>query len=547
MQKGKKRNPFKFILVLLVFLAGFYLVGFFYAGSFFLPRTYINNTKVSFMSAESANDALIGEGPKLTVIQRSNEGNDLIKETIDILGGGFGDLSYDTERLINNQDRLKWFLNLFNKKEINNLEVQGEFSNSSLKSAVANLYFMKKENIVEPKNASLKSEAGRITIIPEVEGTKADKDKAYALIEEAAQKALNGDGDQTVDLEKTYITPEIRANSSGLQKAQDELGKIASKSIDIFIRDDNGKTITGAEIIDLITIDGYYFTPNKEKIAEFVKDLSSVYYVSKYEYVIEEDLTESIASVLLEENSQRVSANWYINYPTPGSRGNGSPSFIEVSIGKQHMWYYEYGEEILSCDVVTGNPLNEEEEFRTPTGYFDIVYKIPDTHLIGEDYDVEVKYWMGFEYSGYYGFHDAPWRGEFGKNIYTYSPSHGCVNLPEDIAAELFERVAVEETEVYIYDIPEDHIWDEELEEESEDPEGESGEDESIQTHDASEGEAVDSEGESIEDNTGEYTEEESQDSTSSETVEETANEESQESTPDEAYEETTEEESSGE
>ena len=38
---------------------------------------------------------------------------------------------------------------------------------------------MKKENIVEPKNASLKSEAGRITIVPEVEGTKADKDNSH--------------------------------------------------------------------------------------------------------------------------------------------------------------------------------------------------------------------------------------------------------------------------------------------------------------------------------------------------------------------------------
>ena len=538
MQKGKKGNPFKLILVLLVFLAGIYLVGFLYAGSFFLPRTYINNTKVSFMSAESANKALIGEGPKITVIQRSNEGNDQIKETIDILGGSFGDLSYDTEALIKNQDRVKWFLSLFNKKEINNLEAQGEFSSSSLKSAVANLYFMKKENIVEPKNASLKSEAGRITIVPEVEGTKADKDKAYALIEEAAQKALNGEGDQTVDLEKTYITPELKADSSGLQKAQDELGKIASKSIDIFIKDDQGKTITGAEIIDLITIDGYYFTPNKEKIAEFVKDLSSVYYVSKYEHVIEEDLTESIASVLLEENSQRVSANWYINYPTPGSRGNGSPSFIEVSIGKQHMWYYEYGEEILSCDVVTGNPQNEEEEFRTPTGYFDIVYKIPDTHLIGEDYDVEVKYWMGFEYSGYFGFHDAPWRGAFGGNIFTYNPSHGCVNLPQDIAAELFDRVQVEKTEVYIYDIPEDYTFVEE-----EETEEEESSDEEASEHDESQEESQNESPSENQEESQEEQQEDSQDNSQDEAGETVSDNSAQE----EENSQSSEEESSGE
>ena len=543
MQKGKKKNPFKFILVLLVFLAGFYLVGFLYAGSFFLPRTYINNVKVSFLSAEAANDALIGEGPKLTVIQRSNEGNESIKETIELLDGGFGDLSYDTEGLIDSQDRVKWFLNILNKKEINNLETQGEFSSTSLKNAVSNLYFMKKENIVEPKNAYLKTEAGRITIVPEVEGTKADKDKAFALIEEAAKKALDGEGNQTVDLEKTYIQPDLRESSSGLQKAQDELGKIVSKSIDIFIKDDMGKTITGAEIIDLITIDGYYFSPNKEKIAEFVKDLSSVYYVSKYEYVLEEDLTESIANVLLEENSQRISANWYINYPTPGSRGNGSPSFIEVSIGKQHMWYYEYGEEILSCDVVTGNPKNEKEEFRTPTGYFDIVYKIPDTHLIGEDYDVEVKYWMGFEYSGYFGFHDAPWREGFGGNIFTYNPSHGCVNLPEDIAAELFERVTVEKTEVYIYDIPEDYTAIEEKEEETEEEEKEKEEAEDAEDADEQETEEIEAES----NNTSSEESHEEMEYTPQEEAKEEQTEEASSESSEDVYNETSEDMPSGE
>ena len=41
------------------------------------------------------------------------------------------------------------------------------------------------------------------------------------------------------------------------------------------------------------------------------------------------------------------------------------------------------------------------------------------------------------------GLHDATWRGAFGGNIYTYGGSHGCVNLPLDIAAQLYNLVYV--------------------------------------------------------------------------------------------------------
>ena len=39
-----------------------------------------------------------------------------------------------------------------------------------------------------------------------------------------------------------------------------------------------------------------------------------------------------------------------------------------------------------------------------------------------------VTYWMPF--NGGIGFHDATWRGCFGGQIYIWSGSHGCVNMP---------------------------------------------------------------------------------------------------------------------
>ncbi len=45
-------------------------------------------------------------------------------------------------------------------------------------------------------------------------------------------------------------------------------------------------------------------------------------------------------------------------------------------------------------------------------------------------------------FNGNIGFHDAPWRKEFGKDIYMKQGSHGCVNMPPAIAKELFENIS---------------------------------------------------------------------------------------------------------
>ena len=73
-----------------------------------------------------------------------------------------------------------------------------------------------------------------------------------------------------------------------------------------------------------------------------------------------------------------------------------------------------------------------------------------DVRLKGDDYDVKVKYWIGIDPSGYFGIHDASWRGSFGGDIYLYDGSHGCINVPEYIMADLY-RYTDYNTEVFVY------------------------------------------------------------------------------------------------
>jgi lipoprotein-anchoring transpeptidase ErfK/SrfK len=113
-------------------------------------------------------------------------------------------------------------------------------------------------------------------------------------------------------------------------------------------------------------------------------------------------------------------------------------SYIEVNLSKQHLWVWQDHNVIYDSPITSGAT---GAGLGTVTGLFSIYYKTTNTHLVGYqygyNYDVPVKYWMPF-YSGY-GLHDAVWRnGNFGGPDYYYGGSHGCVNLPDDAAAFIY-------------------------------------------------------------------------------------------------------------
>ena len=120
-----------------------------------------------------------------------------------------------------------------------------------------------------------------------------------------------------------------------------------------------------------------------------------------------------------------------------GSNDIGS-TYVEVDYTNQHMWYYKKGKLVLESDFVSGNLSRNNG---SPDGVFKIVYKERNATLVGEGYSSPVKYFMPFAYN--VGFHDASWRNKFGEQIYLTSGSHGCVNLPPEIAKELYETLEV--------------------------------------------------------------------------------------------------------
>ena len=126
-------------------------------------------------------------------------------------------------------------------------------------------------------------------------------------------------------------------------------------------------------------------------------------------------------------------------------REKSKNTYITISIGNQYLVYYQMGKVALETPVVTGNNGN------TPYGTYSVRGKAANVTLKGppdDPYESFVYYWIPF-ISSTHGMHDATWRSRFGGNIYTYDPSHGCVNMPLDKARDLYYMVEIG-TPVYI-------------------------------------------------------------------------------------------------
>ena len=122
---------------------------------------------------------------------------------------------------------------------------------------------------------------------------------------------------------------------------------------------------------------------------------------------------------------------------TPAGPGpqQGAYKEIVISISEQYMWAYEGDLIVAETYVSTGTA--ETPEVTTPIGYWSILTKYDLQTMEGtisnEYYRVEDVPWvMYFDNLGN-ALHGAYWHNNFG-----YPMSHGCVNLPLDIAQFMY-------------------------------------------------------------------------------------------------------------
>jgi lipoprotein-anchoring transpeptidase ErfK/SrfK len=116
----------------------------------------------------------------------------------------------------------------------------------------------------------------------------------------------------------------------------------------------------------------------------------------------------------------------------PATGAAKSQKAIVVSISQQMLWAYKGDQVVLSSYVSTGRT-----GFDTPLGSFAVVDKLPSQTMEGviggEYYNVPDVPWVLYFTNSGHALHGTYWHNNFGTPM-----SHGCINLPLDVAAWLY-------------------------------------------------------------------------------------------------------------
>ena len=482
-------KKFLIVLILILCLAG---GGYFlwtnletdvYHSPEFPSNTTINGIDCSKLTASETAD-------KLT--QEWNYNYVTFKQENDILGSiRLTGVTYDIENTLKNI-RKDYFIatamnQLFGVPLDMEVAMEVDEPGTDFNKTLENADYLKETDIIETKDAYVDVNDSELPIIEEVYGNSIDYD---ALKKEIFTLVADGTFSFPYVSSEFYKQPSITADSEELLEKQEfykenltsnvtyTLGKdtvtIPPSQIASFrgvkisgngvLTEDEIKSIKKAVSDNVLLEDAvreyvYQFACDYNTLGETRKFKTTPGKIIKveggaYGFALDQDAEyEQLIADLTSGKPVKRDPLWnmtgFVEYEIGNDIGD---TYVEISIKKQHLWYYKDGKQIVSCDVVTGNPYMG---YSTPTGTYGLSYKQYGATLRGEnadgsEYESEVYYWMPF--FGNYGMHDATWRSSFGDKIYLGGGSHGCVNMPLKSAEKLFKNLADRNVPVVVYD-----------------------------------------------------------------------------------------------
>lgn len=444
----KKKNLI--LIIAATTVAAIYLGAATFFSFHFCPGSKLNGQDISWMTISQVRELVNSKASSyvLDIVGRSGLDEKITASDIS-WKPDFNESLNDNLGFVNG---LKWPVYVLSHRSFTN-EDMASFDEELLRSKINSMSFFKEENMISPVDAQLVFDEtlAEYTIVPEDYGSKADRDAFYEAVVEALSTMQ-----MTLSLDKAgvYEDPKIFSDNKALTDECQSLNKYASAKITYTFGDDV-ITVDGNYIKDWISYDGTTTTLDTDKVNEFVNTLGRTYdtfgrdrtfttslgqtiTVSGGDYGWWMDRNTTLSELVSAIESTSICDMTPVYFGTAaqyGSQDYGT-SYVEVDLDHQHVYVYENGSLVIDTDCVSGKATNDRV---TPTGTFGITYKERDATLTGQNYSSDVKYWMPFY--GNVGLHDASWRSSFGSDIYVTNGSHGCINLPPDAAAVIFEHV----------------------------------------------------------------------------------------------------------
>ncbi len=432
-------------IIILSLIAAYLGFSLYFKSHFYFGAT-INGISISGLSVNDAKLKLCNalENYALTITQRGGTSEQIKSQDLSLSYNSLDDL----DRFIDSQNGYAWIGAIFSKD--NDRIIVTSYDSKLLKTQIENLSCVQPENMVKPQNPTFKYTDGSYVIIAENIGSKIDKHILYSCVADAVS-VMN----ESIDLEQTecYVKPAYTAASQKTLDVQMRLNTYAAANI-TYIIGKNQIVVDSSKITSWLSVDDdLNIVFNKNKINSFINTLANTSRNTSYTRTFK---TASGKTVKISGGdygryfSVTKETDYLINKIKKGATVTKNFSdigntYAEISISKQHIWFYKNGKLIADGSIVTGNVSNHTS---TRKGVFYLKARAYNVTLKGDDYEADVSYWMPFD--GGIGMHDATWRSYFGGSIYYYNGSHGCVNLPYWLARKIYYNISVG-TPVVVY------------------------------------------------------------------------------------------------
>ncbi|MEF2806029.1 MAG: peptidoglycan binding domain-containing protein [Massilistercora timonensis] len=438
-------------------LAVVYLGFAFFFSSHFMFFTTINGTDVTLKSVSQVEEYMRQQVADYTLTLEESDG-----DTEEISGSDIS-LEYvpgdELEKLVKGQKNFLWLKALWDHPELE-AKVGVKYDEDALAKQIEGLACMDPENQVKSVNAHPEFKETQFEIVPEVVGTQINTE----VFNEAIRTSIDG-FQHTMDLSETgsYIQPAFVEDSPEVIEANKEMNEYLKAKI-TYDFDPETEVVDASVISQWVKVnDKMEVTFDKKAVKKYIGELADKYDTKgksrkfttatgntvtveggAYGWKINQDeeykaLTENIKkgeTVTREPKySSRAASHGAIDI------GN---TYAEVDLTNQRAYFIKNGKVVLDSPVVTGNP---NKGNATPQGTDSLSYKTRNAVLRGDrlpdgsySYESPVKNWMPF--NGGIGFHDASWQSAFGGTRYKTHGSHGCINMPTDQAAKMYELIS---------------------------------------------------------------------------------------------------------
>lgn len=419
---------------------------------------------VSKLGVEDAKQKILTTFQDKKIVFKEN-GADVYSLTLKDLGYSLDENDLTTQ-LTELQKKREANRKIFAEQENVNISYKVNKDAEQEKSALTADHFGDRER-TSSTNASIQYDDAKkeFTITSEVQGDEIDESRLMSFVDQTldadfTSALLDAEADITMGAE-CYQLPDVSADEemqNKLTSLNDQLDKYRSTTV-TYTFGESTEVLDSQTINSWITIDGENIGIDQEAAKAYIQNLANTYNtiyvprtfhtsygndvtISGNEYGFQIDQDGELAQ-LLEDLKSGTAVSRDPVYSIQGMQRNGTDdlagSYIEVSLDNQHLWLYKDGALVTETDIVSGAPTKGRETYR---GAWPIAYKASPFELSSEEYgyNVKVNYWMPFVYGQ--GLHDASWQSSFGGNRYkSGAGSHGCINLPEDQAALIYNTI----------------------------------------------------------------------------------------------------------